>query len=191
MYIFRTLEAILLILFLLFAVLPISEIMLLMSVSDGIGGWNTFFLVLVTAFFGAYFVKREGLSTLQTVQAKTAAGEMPGKELSEGILLLIAGVLLVTPGFITDGIGLLFTLPFSRAMIAASVVKHFMHRQQQTGSSGFYFNMHGTGNRSQHDTANAESFNANGQQNSDGSQGTVFDGEYVDKTDNDNKPRLE
>ncbi|MEQ3652507.1 MAG: FxsA family protein, partial [Glaciecola sp.] len=80
-------------LFILFAVLPILEIMLLINVSDNIGGWNTFALVLITAFLGAYFVRREGTATLQDVQVKMAQGQMPGKELSEGLLLLVAGVL--------------------------------------------------------------------------------------------------
>jgi UPF0716 protein FxsA len=108
-----------LVLFLLFAVLPIAEIMLLINVSDVIGGWNTFFIVIFSAFIGAYFVKREGLNTLNQVQAKSAKGEVPSKEISEGLLLLVAGVLLVTPGFITDILGLLFTIPFTRGPIAA------------------------------------------------------------------------
>ncbi|MFQ3250197.1 MAG: UPF0716 protein FxsA [Glaciecola sp.] len=156
-------------LFILFAILPILEIMLLINVSDNIGGWNTFALVLITAFLGAYFVRREGANTLRNVQTKMAQGEMPGKELSEGLLLLIAGVLLVTPGFITDIVGLLFTLPFTRAPIAASLVKSFM--KSGKGQASFSFHQqgfHGSTSSSFH------------QKNEDGS---VFDAEYVDKTD--------
>jgi UPF0716 protein FxsA len=155
-------------LFILFAILPILEIMLLINVSDNIGGWNTFAIVLITAFFGAYFVRREGANTLRDVQLKMAQGQMPGKELSEGLLLLIAGVLLVTPGFITDVVGLLFTIPITRTPIAAALVKSFLKSGKVQG--GFSFNQQG--------------FNASASPKSDQNkqQGSVFDAEYEDTT---------
>lgn len=145
-------------LFILFAILPILEIMLLINVSDSIGGWNTFIIVLVTAFFGAYFVRKEGANTLRDVQLKMAQGQMPGKELSEGLLLLIAGVLLVTPGFITDIVGLLFTLPYTRAPIAASIVGSLIKSGSLKG--GFHFQ----------------------QKPSESANSSVFDAEYEDRT---------
>ncbi len=156
-------------LFILFAVLPILEIMLLINVSDNIGGWNTFVVVLVTAFLGAYFVRREGANTLRDVQLKMAQGEMPSKELSEGLLLLVAGVLLVTPGFITDIAGLLFTLPFTRGPIAASIVKSFMKSGKMQG--GFTFHQQGFNGSASSEFKQPED------------DGSVFDAEYVDKTD--------
>ena len=99
------------ILLLLFILMPIAEIALLLQVGDMIGGWNTVGLIIVTAFVGAYLVRQEGLSTLQKAQQKMANNEVPGKEMMEGLMLVIAGVLLVTPGFITDIIGFLFVLP--------------------------------------------------------------------------------
>jgi len=156
-------------LFLLFAILPILEIMLLLNVSDSIGGWNTFAIVLVTAFFGAYFVRREGANTLRDVQLKMSQGQMPGKELSEGLLLLVAGVLLVTPGFITDIVGLLFTIPFTRAPIAAALVKSFMKSGNVQG--GFSFHQQGFNDNT------SSGFDQNNQ------DGSVFDAEYQDKTE--------
>lgn len=156
-------------LFILFAILPILEIMLLLNVSDNIGGWNTFVIVVVTAFFGAYFVRREGANTLRDVQLKLAKGEMPGKELSEGLLLLVAGVLLVTPGFITDIVGLLFTLPFTRGPIAAFIVKSFMKSGKIQG--GFSFHQQGFNGSSSSEFKQ------------DKDEGSVFDAEFVDKTD--------
>ncbi len=156
-------------LFLLFAILPILEIMLLLNVSDNIGGWNTFAIVLVTAFFGAYFVRREGANTLRDVQLKMSQGQMPGKELSEGLLLLVAGVLLVTPGFITDIVGLLFTIPFTRAPIAAALVKSFMKSGNIQG--GFSFHQQGF----------TDNTSSGFEQNNQG--GSVFDAEYQDKTE--------
>ena len=89
-------------LLLLFIVMPIAEISLLLQVGDLIGGWNTVGLIVVTAFVGAYLVRQEGISTLQTAQAKLAQNQVPGKEMMEGMLLVIAGVLLVTPGFLIN-----------------------------------------------------------------------------------------
>lgn len=168
-------------LFLLFAILPILEIMLLLNVSDNIGGWNTFAIVLITAFFGAYFVRREGANTLRDVQLKMAEGQMPGKELSEGLLLLVAGVLLVTPGFITDIVGLLFTMPFTRAPIAAALVKSFMKSGKIQG--GFSFHQQGFNGSA------TSGFNQTKQ------DGSVYDAEYEDRTSasktNDETPALD
>ncbi|MCW8109080.1 FxsA family protein [Alteromonas ponticola] len=115
-------------LFLLFAIMPIVEIALLVQVGGIIGGWNTIALVLISAFVGAYFVRREGVHTLTTAQQKMQSNQIPGQELLEGLMLLVAGVLLVTPGFITDIFGLALVLPPSRKYIAKKLKKHLsMH----------------------------------------------------------------
>jgi UPF0716 protein FxsA len=160
-------------LFILFVILPILEIMVLINVSDKIGGWSTFGIVIVTAFLGAFFVRREGANTLRDVQLKMAQGQMPGKELSEGLLLLVAGILLVTPGFITDIMGLLFTIPFTRAPIAAAIVKSFM----KSGASQASFTYQQQGFHT------SSTFRQQRENNEDGS---VFDAEYVDKTNASN-----
>ena len=110
------------ILFLLFAVMPIVEIALLIQVGDMIGGWNTVGIVILTAFIGAYLVKREGISTLSEAQRKLQMGQVPGEELSQGLLLVVAGVLLVTPGFVTDIVGMLFTLPPTRKLFGKALL---------------------------------------------------------------------
>ena len=110
-------------LFLLFAILPIVEIAILINVGEQIGGWYTVAIVILTAFAGAHLVKQQGLSTLMQAQQKMQAGTMPEQEMAEGLLLLIAGVLLVTPGFITDGIGFLLSLPMTRPLIAKGLIK--------------------------------------------------------------------
>jgi UPF0716 protein FxsA len=110
-------------LFLLFVIMPIMEIAVLIHVGEIIGGWNTVLLVILSAMIGAYLVKREGVATLAQAQAKIAKGHMPAQEIGSGLLLLIAGVLLVTPGFITDILGLFLTLPTTRQYLASHVVK--------------------------------------------------------------------
>ncbi len=112
-------------LFLLFALLPIIEIAILVNVGDLIGGWNTVGIVIFTAFVGAFLVRQQGVSTLMQAQQKMQAGQVPGQEMAEGLLLVVAGVLLVTPGFVTDGLGFLFCLPFTRPIIARALIKNF------------------------------------------------------------------
>lgn len=111
-------------LFLLFAILPIVEIAILINVGEQIGGWYTVVIVILTAFSGAHLVRQQGLSTLMQAQQKMQSGTMPGQEMAEGLLLVIAGVLLVTPGFITDGIGFLLSLPMTRPLIAKGLLKN-------------------------------------------------------------------
>lgn len=164
------------ILFLLFAIMPIIEIALLVKVGGIIGGWNTIGIVLLTAFIGAYFVRREGVSTLQTAQLKMQRGEMPGKELVDGLMLAVAGVLMVTPGFITDIFGILLVVPGTRHIIAAFVTKHMKMRAVTTAS----FHQQGFG---QHNPFE-------GGQGPQGSQGDVFEGQYTEKSSDNETPRL-
>ena len=125
-------------LFLLFAILPIVEIAILINVGEQIGGWYTVAIVIITAFAGAHLVKQQGLSTLMQAQQKIQAGAMPGQEMAEGLLLVIAGVLLVTPGFITDGIGFLLSLPMTRPLIARGLVKNLSLKMVNPSFNGSF-----------------------------------------------------
>jgi UPF0716 protein FxsA len=158
-------------LFLLFVILPIAEIMLLINVADGIGNWNTFFIVLVTAFFGAYFVRQQGFALIQQLQTKLASGQAPTTEMAEGLLLLVAGVLLITPGFLTDGLGFLFTLPFSRGPIAKFMMLKIISRKT---SGNFQFHAH-----SQHGFKGGFTDNKE-------DEGDIIEGEIVE-SERDNK----
>jgi UPF0716 protein FxsA len=111
-------------LFVLFIIIPIIEISVLMQVGELLGMWPTIGIVILTAWLGAKYVRQQGLATMQSVQAKMAQGEMPSSEIVTGLMLLVAGVLLVTPGFVTDIFGLLLLLPSVRQVIVASVQKH-------------------------------------------------------------------
>lgn len=179
-------------LFILFVVLPITEIMVLINVSGTIGGVNTFIVVLITAFFGAYFVRQQGFALLGQIQSKVGQGNALSTQMAEGLLLLIAGVLLITPGFITDIFGFLFTLPFSRAPIASFLVKKLVVHLSgnQAGFSAFHqqgsFNHHNDFNN-----ANEYDNTQHAKEHHCGSDtGDIIDGEYTDKTENDRKNRL-
>ena len=111
-------------LFVLFIIIPIIEISVLMQVGELLGMWPTIGIVILSAWLGAKYVRQQGLATMQSVQAKMAQGEMPSSEIVTGLMLLVAGVLLVTPGFVTDIFGLSLLVPSVRQVIAASVQKH-------------------------------------------------------------------
>lgn len=105
-------------LFLIFVVVPIIEISILIQVGEQLGLVPTVALVIFTAAIGASLVRSQGLQTLMSAQQKLQQGQAPGQEIVEGIMLAIAGVLLVTPGFVTDGLGLLLLTPVTRKPMA-------------------------------------------------------------------------
>lgn len=145
-----------------------------------IGGWNTVGLVILSAFIGAYFVKREGVSTLQTAQEKMQRNEVPGKELVEGLMLVVAGILLVTPGFITDIFGFLLAMPGSRHFFAAQVSKHMKMRVVTPGM--------GPGFGQGQSPFGQSPFGERPGQGQSGDD--IIEGEYTDHTTNDPDKRL-
>jgi len=121
------------ILFVLFVIIPIIEIAVLMQVGAWLGAWPTIAIVVITAWLGAKNVKQQGIATLHSVQQKMAQGEMPSQEIVAGLLLLIAGVLLVTPGFVTDIFGLSLLIPQCRKALVSVVQKHLIVNQLGSG----------------------------------------------------------
>ncbi len=111
------------ILLLVFLLVPLCEIYLLLKVGSVIGVAWTIFTVVFTAVLGAYLVRRQGVSTLTKVQASLARHELPAMEMMEGLCLLVAGALLLTPGFITDGIGFACLTPVIRRPIIRRILK--------------------------------------------------------------------
>ncbi len=120
-------------LFVLFILVPIIEISLLIQVGQAIGGLSTIALIVLTAFIGATLVRRQGLRTLQTAQLKMAQGQPPGKEMLSGLMLFIAGILFVTPGFFTDALAVLLLLPPVQVAVGAWLLKKIQIRTVQSG----------------------------------------------------------
>ena len=123
-------------LLIIFLVIPIVEIYLLIQVGGVIGALPTVFLVVFTAVLGAWLLRIQGFSTLQRVKKTLAEGGIPAFELLEGLILLIAGALLLTPGFFTDTIGFLCLMPALRRLFLIWVSGRFMvsaGRQAHTG----------------------------------------------------------
>ena len=98
----------------LFVTIPLLEIVVLLEVGARLGTLTTILILVGTAVGGATLAHREGLKTLWRLQEKMAHGIMPEEELLDGLLILIAGVLLLTPGLLTDAMGVLLLMPVSR-----------------------------------------------------------------------------
>ncbi|MDE0512196.1 MAG: FxsA family protein [Gammaproteobacteria bacterium] len=106
------------ILFLLFLTVPLIEIYFLIQVGREIGAFSTVLLCILTAALGAILLRIQGILTLMNAREKLRQGEIPADNLLEGLILLIAAVLLLTPGFVTDVIGFLCLVPSLRSMLA-------------------------------------------------------------------------
>jgi len=105
-------------LFLLFIVLPLAEIYVLAEAGAALGGVTTVALVVFSAVLGALLLRHQGLYTVRQVRASLDRGEPPAVPMLEGVLLVLAAVLLLVPGFITDAIGLgLLVTPLRRALV--------------------------------------------------------------------------
>ena len=100
-------------LFPIFVIVTLAEIYVLVSVGQAIGGLSTVLLVIITAFIGSSLLRQQGWSTLAKAQQSMAEGRTPAMEMLEGVVFLVSGILLLTPGFLTDGLGLLGLLPWS------------------------------------------------------------------------------
>lgn len=112
----------------LFALVALAEMLTFFWVGDRIGlGW-ALGLALATALVGSYLVRRAGLSVWRRIRHKLNGSELPGRELSDGAAILVAGAFLISPGFITDTLGFLLLLPVVRDFIYRSVTKRFRKR---------------------------------------------------------------
>lgn len=154
------------ILFVLFIVMPIIEMLILIKVGSLIGAWYTVGLVLLTAVIGVNLLKKQGLSTLMRAQQKAQYGALPVSEIGEGLLLAVAGALLLTPGFVTDAVGFALLSPMVRSELAKGLAK----RMVVTGQANYQ--TYGAGS-AQYRKTHVESENGN----------VVIDAEYVEIKD--------
>jgi UPF0716 protein FxsA len=112
----------------IFAVIALAEMATFFWVESQIGlGW-ALALAIATALLGSFLVRRAGLSVLGRIQRKMGQGQLPGRELSDGAAILVAGAFLISPGFITDTLGFLLLIPSMRDLVYRSVSKRFSGR---------------------------------------------------------------
>ena len=111
-------------LFLAFTIIPIIEIYLLIEIGSMFGALTAVTLVILTGFLGAFLARMQGLQTLYRIQESLREGRMPSGELLDALLIVIAGLLLLTPGFLTDSVGFLLLIPATR-----NSIKYWLRRQ--------------------------------------------------------------
>ena len=111
-------------LFLAFTIIPIIEIYLLIEIGSMFGALTAVTLVILTGFLGAFLARMQGLQTLYRMQESLREGRMPSGELLDALLIVIAGLVLLTPGFLTDSAGFLLLIPATR-----NFIKYWLRRQ--------------------------------------------------------------
>ncbi len=110
----------------IFLLVPIVEIYLLIQVGQVIGAGWTILLVVLTAVIGVWLLRIQGLSTLTRAQQKLQENELPAREILEGMGLVVAGALLLTPGFFTDAVGFLLLFPPTRIWLAGRIAERMI-----------------------------------------------------------------
>lgn len=155
-------------LFLTMVSVSLLEIYVLIKVGGFLGAWPTVALVVLTALVGSALVRSQGLQVFQQFQQRIAQGESPGQELIEGFMLLVTGVLLVTPGFVTDFLGLLILQPSIRSRVAKYILANVKVHSAMSGGFG------------QPSSGSAFGENAKNKK----SDGNIIEGEFERKDDN-------
>ncbi len=115
-------------LFLLFLCIPLIEIAVFIKIGGLLGLWPTIGIVVLTAMLGAMLFRIQGLATLRQAQASLETNVFPAREVFDGFCLLVAGMLLITPGFATDSLGFLLFFPPFRHFLRRIAERHFVHR---------------------------------------------------------------
>ena len=117
-----------LLLVILFLAVPVAELALIVTVANGIGVLNTLGLLILVSILGAWLAKREGLGVFRRVQAALDRGELPSREVADGFLILFAGALMITPGFLSDCLALALLFPPTRAVARGVLVSAVARR---------------------------------------------------------------
>lgn len=133
-------------LLLLFTLLPVLELYLLIRLGSLIGAVPTILIVLGTGVLGATLAKREGFAVLRTIQVRMNRGEIPADAMVDGLCILVAGFVLITPGIITDVLGFLLLFPGTRLVIKGILLRYFRNAVARgaVNVSGTMFEGHST-----------------------------------------------
>lgn len=119
-------------LLILFIAVPLIEMMILVRIGTLIGFWPTIGLVLATGTVGAILARSQGLRVLHGIRAELAVGQVPTSRLLDGLMVLIGGIVLLTPGILTDILGLALLIPFTRRRLK-EVVRVRLERMVKSG----------------------------------------------------------
>jgi UPF0716 protein FxsA len=125
----------LLALLLLVIVVPVVELIVMFKVADAFGWLETLSALILVSIVGAWLVKRQGLSMLMRIQKELHEGKVPTKSVVDGLLLLVAGVLMLTPGFLSDVLGLLLIIPPTRIAVRTALIRRYRSRIEVYGNA--------------------------------------------------------
>ena len=113
--------------------IPVAEIFFIIRVTRDLGIPETIGLLVAVSVAGAWLVRRSGLGVMRQIRERLARGEVPGKELVDGLLILVGGLLMLTPGFLTDAVGLLLLVPPTRLALRGLLVRRYSKRLRVAG----------------------------------------------------------
>ncbi|MDQ6422332.1 FxsA family protein [Paenibacillus sp. LHD-117] len=116
-----------------FLIVPIVELWGILQVGDWLGGWTTFLIILAMSAAGAYFARTEGRKVWLDAQRQMQSGQMPGLSLVDGICVLLGGLLLLTPGFFTDILGILLLVPATRPLFRRMILQ-WLEKRMRNGN---------------------------------------------------------
>ncbi len=119
-------------LFILFTLVPLLELYLLIKVGSHLGAEATILLIVLTGGVGALMARMQGFQVIVQIRERLREGVLPADELLAGGLIVVGGLLLVTPGLLTDAVGLALLLPFVRSRVVVWI-KDFMRRKIEDG----------------------------------------------------------
>ena len=114
---------------------PLLELYVIIQVAGGVGTGQTILLLVVVSVVGAWMVRRSGLGVLNQIRSRLSRGELPAAELVDGMLILLAGALMLTPGFITDAVGLLLLFLPTRVLVRSLLMRRFSKKVTVAGWS--------------------------------------------------------
>ena len=112
----------------IFLVVPIAELALILQIGHAIGVWWTVALLIADSVLGAWLMRSQGRAAWRRFNEATAGGRVPAREVLDGVLVIFGGALLLTPGFISDALGLFLLLPPTRAIVRRAAVRRLGRR---------------------------------------------------------------
>ncbi len=136
-------------LLLLFILIPAAELALLIEIGKRIGTLATLALIVVTGVLGAALARHQGLGVVRAARAEAAAGRLPAAALVDGLIILLAGAVLITPGILTDIFGFLCLIPISRGWIK-TLAGRWLKRAWQDGRVRVFVSVRARGSRPAH-----------------------------------------
>lgn len=120
-----------------FVVVPLVEIFVLIQVGQVIGPWWTILLLVADSILGTWLIRREGGRAFAALRSALNSGQMPARELADGALILIGGTLMLTPGFVTDLLGIVLILPFTRPLARRALTGVVTRRLVGAGAAAY------------------------------------------------------